>query len=641
MDQNGQDEARLQKARSSANNANNVSAAINVAASKGNGYAMAAAAVDKATGGKVSELGGKALTAINNHSGLQGKILQAASNKAAESGTTDRINKATAAKNSKGVDGAAKGNKGAAKSGTLDKKGKGFGSGLFGNSNKKEVEESASDNGGLNFKTSFKVVKYGLIAMVPITIIMIVMCLFTSASQIYINSVGLGQADALSTAEADKIIDRKIDNNANFDREITDKNANRSAFSYEENEFRKNKLNELNLVEIAYTTTYLQRKYSEATLEELEDFYPEVVQYAKDNDTDTVYDFFFKLYYIYNIYKEEYNVNLDLPLLMATLNVQSTDKVIVFSSNLSNEDKQKYKRSRSDFLYDKDWGSYVYTSDNSEHDIELLAQHMVSLQSTEYCVDSSGKKTKENILRDSQIGTPAISCGSGESYVTTEPKMELDDQKYREFLKEFIEKKYFSKSSNEEYSENSNTGTPSNPSNPTDYTAPNDSGDWRTWRQCGASWSNLEVGKSGKTMCKIGCLITSVSIQIKRSGTYTVKTPVDPGVAVGSFDFTSSGGLYWYSVSKLAPYFEYNGDASLVGLSKKQVANKLASYDPSKYYLILAVSRKDRDKVHHYIALDYVDTNTGELYMVDPSSNETSVYNIYKVYKVHIYKKKD
>ena len=38
---------------------------------------------------------------------------------------------------------------------------------------------------------------------------------------------------------------------------------------------------------------------------------------------------------MYQTYKENYNVKLDLPLLMATLNIQSEDKTIVFSSNLS------------------------------------------------------------------------------------------------------------------------------------------------------------------------------------------------------------------------------------------------------------------------------------------------------------------
>ena len=56
----------------------------------------------------------------------------------------------------------------------------------------------------------------------------------------------------------------------------------------------------------------LKRKYNEATLDKLEDFYPAVVDESKNYDENMVYDFFFKMYNLFVTYREKYNVNLDL-----------------------------------------------------------------------------------------------------------------------------------------------------------------------------------------------------------------------------------------------------------------------------------------------------------------------------------------
>ena len=55
-------------------------------------------------------------------------------------------------------------------------------------------------------------------------------------------------------------------------------------------------------------------------------------------DIDAVYNFFFKLMYIQKYYKNNYNVEIDLPLLMATLRVGSSDMGKVFSQNIVDYD---------------------------------------------------------------------------------------------------------------------------------------------------------------------------------------------------------------------------------------------------------------------------------------------------------------
>ena len=77
-------------------------------------------------------------------------------------------------------------------------------------------------------------------------------------------------------------------------------------------------------------------------------------------------------------------------------------------------------------------------------------------------------------------------------------------------------------------------------------------------------------------------------------------------------------------------------------MNKASVAKKLASYDPTKYYIVLSVSKKSLNSAHHYVALEYVDLNTNELYMIDPgASNDPKLYSSYKVYKARIFEKKD
>ena len=95
--------------------------------------------------------------------------------------------------------------------------GKGFGKGSsLDSTSKRETEEKSSDHGGSNFWASFKVIKIGLIAMIPISSAMIIICLFSSSSQIMINSVGLGHADALSGPD----VEEKINNKLNYDEDL-------------------------------------------------------------------------------------------------------------------------------------------------------------------------------------------------------------------------------------------------------------------------------------------------------------------------------------------------------------------------------------------------------------------------------------
>ena len=618
-------DAEVQRRRNVANNANNVRLAADVASKTANPYAKAAGVAiktaDKISGGKASEKLGKTLNTYMKTQGLKGKMMQAAMNKMSESGTSNRIAAAANQKNKASI------GQSTPKTGTLSA------NNVESSSSKLSETTESSDGGSESFNFSLTIVKIGLFCCASLAPIVIIICLFMTSSQIMIKSVGLGSADSLSNEDVESKINKKQKNSEDLSEEADEDDLSFDFFiDNPENNFRETKLQKNNLVQIA-STTYLKRKYNEADLDNLEDFYPNVRDLSNKYDENLVYDFFFKMYKLYTFYREKYNVNIDLPLLMSTLSIQSTDMGIVFSSNLSSKDRKKTERTNfDDFDYYYDWSGYKLSPDNSTHDMEILVQHMISKQVKETCKDSNGKEIKMNILKDDQIGTQVLVCDEGQSYEAGQEYYAVDNDKYKEFLKEFIEKKYYE------------SGTVTSPTDDTTTNTDNSSsiGPWSKWKQCGESWSNIIVPKSSSTMCRIGCLITSVTIQIARSGTAIVTDSIDPGIAVKKYSFLSDGDFIWGSASNLAPNFKYKTVISLAGMSKSSIAKKLSSYDSNKYYIILAVSKKERNDIHHYVALDYVDTQTSDLYMFDPgTSDDPKLYSTYKVYKAHIYEKKD
>jgi len=594
--------------RNAANNANTIKNAAEVASKTNNPYAKAIGegikAADKMSGGKTTEMLGKQMERANRLSGPAGRKLQKASNRLSESGMGDRIGDAArkSGNPAQGGIGNKPNDKGKSMSGNIPN----LESGTQ-NETKNDVEDTA-DAGDSSFKLSNKVVKIGLIACACIFPIIIICVCFIGASQTYITAIDLGTADSLTNSEVeDKINKKQDDESEDLDEEIKDDHEN-LAFDINLNNsklnlFRNSKLNVLTVQRTSQT--YLRRKYNEASIDLIEDFYPTVSDYSKTYDENLVYDFFYKMYKLNESYKTNYNVDLDLPLLMATLNLQSQDKNVIFTSNLGDlyrtDNVKDMPLDELDYYYD--WSSYKTSKNNSEHDMEILAQNMVS------------EKTGEECTKPAQ---------DGKCYA-------IDNAKYKEFLKQFLEKKYYLEGEYD-FEDSGNEDFDSQPA----------TGDFRKWTQCGQSWSSIVVPNSNKTMCQIGCLITSISIQIARSGTAIVTEAINPGIAVKKFNFAAGGNLYWHSPSNLAPNFHYYANISLIGMNKKAIVDKLTSYDPSRYYIILGVGKISRNELHHFVAFDYADKSNNKIYIMDPAGIQYSdLYERYRLYEAHIYEKKD
>lgn len=419
----GADEQRLaatqnknNQNRNVANNVNNVRAAADIASKTNNPYAKAIGgavkAADKLSGGKASEKLGKALNTANKLS-PGGRMLQKGLNKMSESGTTDRIQKAVNKKNSIPKNTQLAGSGGA----TVQGKDTSFFS-------TKEVEEETSDGGGSSFQLTVKFMKTALIAMVPIMVVVVFLNLLTSGSLAVRNIIGIGNADTTPNSKMEEDLEKAKQSELEDKDESNLNDASPEAFDYdlfisdEVSNFRNSKLKKINN-EVESSV----RNYNEADITELEDYYPDIANYQGDNyKQNVVYKFFFKMHYLYFYYNNKYNVQLDIPLLMATLSINSNDMEAVFESNVINytdSEVNDLKETNDRFDYHKTI-SYESTPESAEWDMEILAQNMVSV--VPYVAEEETCKETDVI--------------DGMCYV-------VDYDKYNEFLKEYLEKKYY------------------------------------------------------------------------------------------------------------------------------------------------------------------------------------------------------
>ena len=105
------------------------------------------------------------------------------------------------------------------------------------------------------------------------------------------------------------------------------------------------------------------------------------------------------------------------------------------------------------------------------------------------------------------------------------------------------------------------------------------SGEWSSWRQTDPQWSSIEMGGSGQNIGQIGCLVTSITIQLARSGVEISINPLNPGTFVEFLNnnggFVSGGNFVWASPQKAAPKFVFTSSESVSGMSRDQKLNRI------------------------------------------------------------------
>lgn len=154
-------------------------------------------------------------------------------------------------------------------------------------------------------------------------------------------------------------------------------------------------------------------------------------------------------------------------------------------------------------------------------------------------------------------------------------------------------------------------------------------GDFAGWKQCGMSWSNTPMGNSGRTLCNIGCLVTSVSMQIAKSGVPTNISNFNPGTFVEFLNknggFVSGGNFVWAGATKAAPSFVYQGSVSVLGMTKQQKLDKLKSLVSQPGVYVVAEVKGNTGQ--HWVAIDGINGDT--INMLDPSSSSNDMWGYY------------
>lgn len=163
------------------------------------------------------------------------------------------------------------------------------------------------------------------------------------------------------------------------------------------------------------------------------------------------------------------------------------------------------------------------------------------------------------------------------------------------------------------------------------------------WKQYDSNWSSIKLGSKGETIKGVGCLATSVAIQIKLSGTQINSENFNPGTWVqylnghGGF----SGSLFNWSNSGwsgLVPNWEIVNSKVNLPASKEGKISTISSYLNQGYYPIMCVKKN----CGHWVAVTGV-TNDN-IKIADPGSSTTTAWPKYQVSnttRIAIFKKND
>ena len=156
------------------------------------------------------------------------------------------------------------------------------------------------------------------------------------------------------------------------------------------------------------------------------------------------------------------------------------------------------------------------------------------------------------------------------------------------------------------------------------------SGPYANWKQYEGEWTSVQIGSSGKTIKNIGCLVTSISMLVAKSGQPTTITgDFNPGTFVQALNkiggFTGNGSLNWGTVTSIVPSFKYMGRVVVEGLSKEAKLSKLQELLSNKNNFVVAEVKGNTGQ--HWVAIDGI--SNGSVVMMDPGSPATDLWAQY------------
>ena len=154
-------------------------------------------------------------------------------------------------------------------------------------------------------------------------------------------------------------------------------------------------------------------------------------------------------------------------------------------------------------------------------------------------------------------------------------------------------------------------------------------GDYASWKQYQGDWIYTPMGTSGKNIKQIGCLATSVAMQIARSGVETnIEGELNPGTFVEYLNthggFTDGGNFVWSGATSAAPRFKFVDRMTVMGYTREQKYEILTDLINQGYYVVAEVKGSTGQ---HWVAV--VSTQNGEVTMMDPGSASNSMWTQY------------
>lgn len=171
-----------------------------------------------------------------------------------------------------------------------------------------------------------------------------------------------------------------------------------------------------------------------------------------------------------------------------------------------------------------------------------------------------------------------------------------------------------------------------------------DAGPYSTWRQSDSRWGSIKIGTTSKTISGVGCAVTSVAIQIARSGVElasSFKGNFNPGsfvLAMNSIGGFTGASIWWAKPTTIAPNFKFH---NIVSVNRNNALSTIASYlqDSNNYLVAHVYGSIGRDTSNHWVAVTGVTDN--DVYMIDPASSSNSLnttYGIKYIDSIVIYK---
>ena len=158
-------------------------------------------------------------------------------------------------------------------------------------------------------------------------------------------------------------------------------------------------------------------------------------------------------------------------------------------------------------------------------------------------------------------------------------------------------------------------------------------GEYAKWKQYEGEWVNVTLGNSGRTIKQIGCLATSLAIQVAKSGVQTNISDFNPGTFVKAMSAKGAFGVHgdllsYASVQNVAPKFRYENVIDISGMNKEAKFNKIKEIvnQPGVY----AVAEVMGNTGQHWVAIDSVKGDI--INMMDPGSKATNMWKQYKWY---------